>query len=270
MLPGGNGWHLSRKIVAGQADVAIPPYCSGQFRDLGPVSALAAFQLVAIPPYCSGQFRDDRADQRTAPGGDPHVAIPPYCSGQFRALFSADAALINAVKSQSHRTAQGNSEKRCYGWVTRRLSRSQSHRTVQGNSEGEIASCLDENFNMSQSHRTAQGNSEAVAQRVRHAGARDVAIPPYCSGQFRELTERSADGAEPAASQSHRTAQGNSELMVDDANLTKAILSQSHRTAQGNSESDVMREWSGSAASEESQSHRTAQGNSEHTLSRPR
>jgi hypothetical protein len=37
---------------------------------------------VAIPPYCSGQFREDRRALRL--GRDDEVAIPLYCSGPGR------------------------------------------------------------------------------------------------------------------------------------------------------------------------------------------
>ena len=90
----------------------------------------------------------------------------------------------------------------------------------------------------SQSHRTAQGNSEKDSMFDSSRNGRKVAIPPYCSGQFRT-----------------RDQEGNGNLRNDLESRNPTVLlraipkrrpcrpdrgpgtSQSHRTAQGNSES---------------------------------
>jgi hypothetical protein len=117
-------------------------------------------------------------------------------------------------------------------------------------------------FLLSQSHRTAQGNSESNEtlestrsprcrnptvllraipsnrlQLAAYKGLVAVAIPPYCSGQFRGTgVVRDISGMPHYLSQSHRTAQGNSEAEGIRGSDNQHRRSQSHRTAQGNSE----------------------------------
>jgi hypothetical protein len=118
------------------------------------------------------------------------------------------------------------------------------------------------NGEKSQSHRTAQGNSEtnvdvrtpsrrpsrnptvplrAIPRRrtaMRAAWWMSSRIPPYCSGQFRALGPRFLPLDPQGRSQSHRTAQGNSERPATSRSRSCSTTSQSHRTAQGNSEAD--------------------------------
>ncbi|HEX5716998.1 MAG TPA: hypothetical protein VF179_12615, partial [Thermoanaerobaculia bacterium] len=89
-------------------------------------------------------------------------------------------------RSQSHRTAQGNSKEEKGGTSYSMFAGSQSHRTAQGNSKGMCQSDGNEIcVSMSQSHRTAQGDSKPGSYRPPspHDQANCiVAIPPYCSG----------------------------------------------------------------------------------------
>src|SRR5688572_25667621 len=110
-----------------------------------------------------------------------------------------------------------------------KVPKSQSHRTAQSNSERTLSGNLKNLKAASQSHRTAQGNSEGKRLGLRRQQAEQVAIPPYCVSfprtghQLTLLLE----------SQSHCTAQGYSKFIRDLAHKVMPSRSQSHRTAQG-------------------------------------
>ena len=190
---------------------------------------------VAIPPYCSGQFQESRVYRN----GDLVKSRNPTVL--LRAIPSRSGSTTSSVrrKSQSHRTAQGNSKFCGVFW------RASAPRRFA-----------------SQSHRTAQGNSK-ITTRIPATALNKVAIPPYCSGQFQVQFVISMVTGQ-FGSQSHRTAQGNSKIALwipagaymlsrNPTVLLRAIPSpafhwqgrrgllresQSHRTAQGNSKEE--------------------------------
>jgi hypothetical protein len=115
--------------------------------------------------------------------------VGPVGRSSDRLLVFRDRSSVQEVflRSQSHRTAQGNSERGLGRPCRSSPIRSQSHRTAQDNSELHEHILDTTRAAMSQSHRTAQGNSEVHRFGVlrKREGQETVAIPPYCSGQFR-------------------------------------------------------------------------------------
>ena len=143
---------------------------------------------------------------------------------------------VTLILSQSHGTDQGNSERtsrripttRSRTWrnptvLIRAIPRywltvenrangatSQFHRTDQSDSKVIRQDPTKVVVQLSQSHRTAQGNSKGGAGMQDRVEV-EVAIPPYCSGQFQAEEAFLTSGTNIFESQSHRTAQGDSK-----------------------------------------------------------
>ncbi len=183
--------------------VAIPPYCSGQFQVSGDPQDIAVIDKSQSHRTAQGNSKDARLHQsrdgQKADGRNPTVvlraipsppdprggasgsavAIPPYCSGQFQVSGDPqDIAVID--KSQSHRTAQGNSKNSLRLRLTsldRRRNPTVQLRAIPRQTP-HPQNCLQ---TRSQSHGNAQGNSKLDG--VAGLPGRDrVAILQYCSG----------------------------------------------------------------------------------------
>ncbi len=226
--------HAERRRGHRVRAVAIPPYCSGQFQGC----------RSAIPPRRTS-CRNPTVLLRAIPRGTHQytlcqagrVAIPPYCSGQFQGVCRDRDRRPRTSQSQSHRTAQGNSKATSSLTRPGRCSTSQSHRTAQGNSKKIVRSIALLDGPKSQSHRTAQGNSKdspicwGYAESV-------VAIPPYCSGQFQVRLMGSGCCAYGLRRNPTVLLRAIPRPTFSSKTASLLLESQSHRTAQGNSERD--------------------------------
>ncbi len=157
---------------------------------------------VAIPPYCSGQL--GRHHQH--PQGDrKKVAIPPYCSGQLGLQVYGQRYDTLTNESQSHRTALVNWDL-APGIIIALLSSSQSHRTALVNWDRCILRFWtdDLSFVAIPPYCSGQlGRSYFLCMLTYYCP--EVAIPPYCSGQLGPGPARSSPRWS-GSSQSHRTA----------------------------------------------------------------
>ena len=245
------------------AYVAIPPYCSGQFQ--GKYRGLVTGEGVV-----SQSRRTAQGNSKSGNWAHELMLLGMSQShrtaqGKSKETKSVFVQMTNDV-SQSHRAAQGNSKVVVASLGTPADQKSQSHRTAQGNSKTQKEQAETLFLYLSQSHRTVQGDSgrsrissaclssltcrnptlllraNSKARREpgdeRRRAREDVAIPPYCSGQFpsaRNSPARLQQGR--VAIQPHCSGQFQVNWQIV-AFLIGAIVSQSHRTARGNSTDD--------------------------------
>ena len=144
---------------------------------------LATGQEVAIPPYCSGQFQ--ALFYPTPDNTVRKVAIPPYCSGQFQDHNSRNLSYLVIIPSQSHRTAQGNSKESVKRCKRNDLEYVAIPPYCSGQFQGLFGIPVPpQTVRLSRNPTVLLRAIPRTTRACSTAPASAVAIPPYCSGQF--------------------------------------------------------------------------------------